>query len=80
LKVESLLGLQLTDEATKDPLVQGMVESLINQLKRASDLQANNRLDDENAAKLDPSAIVISGKTKFVGPLNAFELVSSDWM
>ncbi|XP_059084764.1 cyclin-dependent kinase 12-like isoform X2 [Tigriopus californicus] len=61
LKVESLLGLQLTDEATKDPLVQGMVESLINQLKRASDLQANNRLDDENAAKLDPSAIVISG-------------------
>lgn len=61
LKVETLLGLQLTDEATKDPLVQGVVESLINQLKRASDLQANNGLDTENTSKLDPSAIVISG-------------------
>eukprot|EP00095_Tigriopus_kingsejongensis_P008467 maker-scaffold18_size714446-snap-gene-3.27 protein:Tk08467 transcript:maker-scaffold18_size714446-snap-gene-3.27-mRNA-1 annotation:"cyclin-dependent protein kinase-like protein" len=78
LNVEVLLGLQITEEATKDPLVQGMVESLITQLKRASGLQSNGQSEDEPSAKLDPNAIVIVGPKSQIGTNGDQEKVNKE--
>ena len=73
VRIEALTSLQQTREALDDPLVQGMLESLMTQLKRGvlmreeAGLRLNQELptdhtEDLNNVRLEPGQVVIKGE------------------
>ena len=67
MNVECLLRLQQTEEAEKDPLLSGMVESLTLQMKRAVSVRTVRGLINQpseaevKAIKLNPAQVVVKG-------------------
>ena len=69
LMAETVSAISACEEATKDPLVAGMMESLSNQMRRAVEqLVARRRMtsiadltQEQDDVRVEPNQIVISG-------------------